>query len=82
MSAGHPLIAFDVAINRHEELLRQAEDDRLVAVAGTAHHPFAAGFGDWLGHLLVCMGEHLQTSHRYPLAGDLDSATNALRISR
>jgi hypothetical protein len=82
MSAGHPLIAFDVAISHQDDLLQQAEDKRLVAVAGTTGHSFAGGFSDWMGHLLVRVGEHLQTTQRRPIAGDLDAAAGALRIAR
>lgn len=82
MSAGHPLIAFDVAISRQDDLLQQAEEERLVAVAGMTGHAFAGGFSDWMGHLLIRVGEHLQTTKRHPLASDLDAATGALRIAR
>jgi hypothetical protein len=82
MSAGHPLIGFDIAIARQDDLLQQAEERRIVNIAGTTANPTVGGFSDWMGHLLVCVGERLQTTHRRPLADDLSPATGAFRIAR
>jgi hypothetical protein len=81
MSAGHPLVAFDIAVSRREELLHQAEERRIVAIADATRSPFATGLRGHLGRLLVGLGERLQ-SRPHPLVGDLATATGPLRISR
>jgi hypothetical protein len=81
MSAGHPLVAFAVAIARQDDLLHEAEANRIVAVAGPVPPRVAAGVRGWLGRALVDLGERLQSTHKRPLVGEL-AATAALRISR
>jgi tRNA(Ile2) C34 agmatinyltransferase TiaS len=82
MSAGHPLIAFEVAITHQDDLLQQAEEQRTVAIADATRRPFVYGFRGRVGHALVGLGERLQSTQQRPRASDLASATGALRISR
>jgi hypothetical protein len=82
MCSQHPIIAFEVAIAHQDEMLHQANSQRLMGVAESGHRRVLGGVMQFAGQRLVRLGERLQTTRRRPNGGELAAAAGALRISR
>ena len=81
MNVGHPIIGFDVADSRRNDILREAAAARLVAEARQAH-PSVGVLRRHAGHALVRLGEHLQGARQHRLAEELGEGAGALRLAR
>ena len=81
MNVGHPIIGFDFANCRREDILRHAEKRRLVSEARGAR-PSAGALRLKVGNVLVRFGEHLQGVREPRIAKRLGDAPGILHLAR
>ena len=81
MNVGHPIIGFDFANSRREDILRQAEARRLVSEAREAQ-PAVGALRRQVGNVLVRCGEHLQGARERRSPKGLGDAPGILHLAR
>ncbi|HEY7034354.1 MAG TPA: hypothetical protein VH482_23660 [Thermomicrobiales bacterium] len=81
MNVGHPIIGIDFANCRRDDILRQAEVDRLVAEARVAR-PTVGTLRRKVGNVLVRFGERLQGARERRLADELGESVGSLELAR
>ena len=78
---GHPIICFDFANNRRDDLLREAAERRIVAEAHRDRDSVGA-LRRRIGDSLVRAGERLQGARHRRIADELNPAPGALHLAR
>jgi hypothetical protein len=81
MNVGHPTIGFDIATCRRDDILRQAEVNRLLSEVPD-NRPTVGAVRRQVGNALIRFGERLQGSLQHRLGQEFGDASGALHLAR